>query len=278
MLPFLFLVVSCGRGEFDESSVDRGGDPGPPWLNDDDENSDPVANDDSAHTFDGYHTIINVLANDTDPDFDSLSITNVASPDGGDAELNEDGTITYTPNNSFEGVDTFKYTVEDGKGGSAKGTVTVDVTGPATVTITSPEDQDVVTIPFDIEFEFTGACELVLSDENDQGCHIHLILDGSENNFPDLDGDGFPDAAYDPNPLQVLETGEGLSPGMHTLELVLWRNDAAHGPYDPRISHEITIYMPEDTGADTGDTADTADTSDTGGLDTGYTDTGDTAN
>ena len=306
LIPLLLLTACC-LDEFDENTVDRGTDPGAPWLNEEEENADPVANDDVADTFDGYHTVISVLDNDSDPDFNSLSVTEVSTPRSGGAELNDDGTVTYTPDAGFEGQDSFTYTIEDGKGGSATATVTVDVTGPASITITSPNDQDVLTVPFDIAFEFDGACVLAFSSDNTQGCHIHLILDGDDSDFPDLDGDGFSDAAYDNSPLQILETGEYLPPGEHTLELVLWRNDATHDAYDPRISDEITIFIAEpavdtsatDTGGtttpvdtsatDTGgattpsDTSDTggattpSDTSDTGSADTGAADTADTA-
>jgi len=300
-LPLLVLMAGCALDEFDESSVDRGTDPGPPWLTEAQENGDPVANDDVAHAFDGYSTVVSVLDNDSDPDFNALSVTQVANPSNGSSEINDDGTVTYTPDGGFEGEDTFTYTIEDGKGGEAQGTVVVTVGGPATIVITSPVDQAQVTVPFDIVFEYDGSCSLALSSEDSQGCHIHLVLDGDDSDFPDLDGDGFSDAAYDADPLQVLETGETLAPGEHTIEMALWRNDASHEAYDPRISHQITIFVeggtePVDTSAtdtsasmdtsagttgpttDTSDTAasDTSDTAASDTSDTGTTDTSDT--
>jgi plasmid stability protein len=41
--------------------------------------------------------------------------------------VNADGTVTYTPNTGFTGEDNFVYTIEDGFGGSAEGTVTIMV-------------------------------------------------------------------------------------------------------------------------------------------------------
>jgi hypothetical protein len=289
-LPLLVLMAGCVLDDFDESSVDRGTDPGPPWLTEDEENGDPVAIDDVAHAFDGYATVVGVLDNDSDPDFNALSVTKVANPSNGSSEINDDGTVTYTPDGGFEGEDTFTYTIEDGKGGEAKAAVVVTVGGPATIVITSPVDQAQVTVPFDIVFEYDGSCTLALSSDDSQGCHIHLVLDGDDSDFPDLDGDGFSDAAYDADPLQVLETGEALSPGEHTIEMALWRNDASHAAYDPRISHQITIFVeggtdPVDTAAtDTSAAMDTStgstvptDTSDTGASDTSDTGASDTS-
>src|SRR5262249_52884898 len=56
-----------------------------------------------------------------------ITAVSPTSAQGGSVVLNGDGTITYTPSNSFFGVDTFTYTVSDGKGGSATGTVTLDL-------------------------------------------------------------------------------------------------------------------------------------------------------
>ena len=69
--------------------------------------------------------IIAVLANDTDADGDSLSITAVSAPTNGTAVANANGTITYTPAANYNGADSFTYTVSDGNGGSATATVSM---------------------------------------------------------------------------------------------------------------------------------------------------------
>ncbi len=94
-------------------------------------NHPPVAMDDSVTTNeDTPVTTGNVLANDSDPDGDTLSVSGVESrsAQGGSVVDNGNGTFTYTPPAGFSGSDSFGYTVSDGNGGEARGTVRVTVT------------------------------------------------------------------------------------------------------------------------------------------------------
>ncbi len=69
-----------------------------------------------------------VDANDTDLDADALTITSVGNANNGTVILNNDGTITFTPTQNFNGEASFEYTISDGNGGSGTATVTVNVT------------------------------------------------------------------------------------------------------------------------------------------------------
>ena len=91
-------------------------------------NSAPTANNDSAATQESSPVVIDVLANDSDPDGDSLTLSAVARSTNGSSTINADGTIAYQPNPGFVGTDSFVYTVSDGNGGSDSATVTVTVT------------------------------------------------------------------------------------------------------------------------------------------------------
>ena len=93
-------------------------------------NTSPVAVDDFVTTDAGVAVVIDVLANDSDPDHDSLSLTNVSAPAHGSAQING-STITYTPDVGFAGDDSFTYTIEDGRGGSVEGGVSVTVSAGA---------------------------------------------------------------------------------------------------------------------------------------------------
>lgn len=92
-------------------------------------NDAPTAADDSDSTAEDTPITIDVLANDTDVDADTLTIGSINQPGNGSATINA-GAITYTPNSGFTGVDTFTYTATDGNGGQDNATVTVTVTAP----------------------------------------------------------------------------------------------------------------------------------------------------
>ncbi len=94
----------------------------------------PVAEDDFAVTQRDTAVAIAVLANDSDPDGDTLSVVAVTDPAHGSAAMGGDGTVTYTPDAGFAGADTFEYTISDGAGGTDAATVFVTVEeGPPTV-------------------------------------------------------------------------------------------------------------------------------------------------
>ena len=107
-------------------------------------NVGPVANDDSAITLEDTPVNIPVLGNDTDPDFDPLTVVSAVSPQGS-VVIEADGTLTFTPNPDFNGVATIEYTISDGNGGFATGnvTVTVEAVNDAPVANTLPTQTDV---------------------------------------------------------------------------------------------------------------------------------------
>ncbi|HPD17106.1 MAG TPA: Ig-like domain-containing protein [Planctomycetota bacterium] len=84
----------------------------------------PVANNDSAATVEGSPVTIAVLANDS---ADATKVTNLTQPANGQATLNANNTVTYTPNAGFVGTDSFTYTANNGLLDSAPATVTVTV-------------------------------------------------------------------------------------------------------------------------------------------------------
>lgn len=89
-------------------------------------NNPPVAAADAVTTTDSAAVLIRVLGNDSDPDYDDLTITGVTTPTNGTASFTADR-VTYTPNPGFLGDDTFTYTVSDGNGGMVSAAVTVHV-------------------------------------------------------------------------------------------------------------------------------------------------------
>lgn len=90
-------------------------------------NQSPIAASDNVGTLPGTAVTINVLSNDSDPDGDTLSIVIDNPPSHGTAVV-QNRQIVYTPAADFTGIDSFTYIVSDGRGGTATGTVTVNVT------------------------------------------------------------------------------------------------------------------------------------------------------
>ena len=92
-------------------------------------NSPPIAVADTATTTAGTPVVIAVLANDSDPDNNPLTIAAVSNFVNGTAAINPDKTITYTPTPGFTGSGGFTYTISDG---------TSQRSAPVSVTVTPP--------------------------------------------------------------------------------------------------------------------------------------------
>ena len=90
-------------------------------------NDAPVANNDTVTTPENTPVSINVLANDTDPEGDALTVSGVASPTNGTAQLTSSGVVLYTPAVNFFGVDAFEYTITDSAGASDTATARITV-------------------------------------------------------------------------------------------------------------------------------------------------------
>lgn len=71
--------------------------------------------------------VVAVLVNDSDEDGDALSVTGSSDPAHGEASCSAAGACTYQPDHDHNGLDSFAYTVSDGRGGTDIGTISVDV-------------------------------------------------------------------------------------------------------------------------------------------------------
>nr|WP_260619666.1 retention module-containing protein [Pseudomonas sp. B11D7D] len=88
-------------------------------------NDAPIANNDSASTREDTSVTIDVLANDSDIDGDTLSITAASAQHGTVSVV--DGKLVYTPTGNYSGADTINYSITDGKGGNSSATVQVSI-------------------------------------------------------------------------------------------------------------------------------------------------------
>ncbi|MEQ1562385.1 MAG: Ig-like domain-containing protein, partial [Nitrospiraceae bacterium] len=95
-------------------------------------NQNPVAQNDGpyAATEDQLLTVLaaqGVLANDSDPNSDPLSVTLLQQAANGFVTLASNGGFTYAPNGNFNGTDSFSYTLSDGRGGTTTATVALTI-------------------------------------------------------------------------------------------------------------------------------------------------------
>jgi alpha-tubulin suppressor-like RCC1 family protein len=90
-------------------------------------NDSPVASDDSVSAPEDGVTGVAVLDNDTDVDFNTLSVASVTDPGHGTATIGSSNVVSYAPDADYCGTDTFTYTATDSYGGTDTATVNVSV-------------------------------------------------------------------------------------------------------------------------------------------------------
>jgi hypothetical protein len=93
-------------------------------------NQAPTAQDDSVVLSSISPVTIAVLANDRDPDGDTLSIVSFTQGAKGSVTLNSNASLTYTPAKSFKTDDQFSYSITDGQS-TASTTVTISLQSSA---------------------------------------------------------------------------------------------------------------------------------------------------
>ncbi len=107
----------------------------------------PVVMDDTRTTLEDTPITFDILGNDT---VNSGGLTFQTQPANGSVVQNANGTITYTPDLNFNGVETFNYTLTNVSGTSTTATVTINVSPDNDAPIaldesaTTPEDTAIV--------------------------------------------------------------------------------------------------------------------------------------
>ncbi|MBD1863356.1 MULTISPECIES: tandem-95 repeat protein [Trichocoleus] len=116
-------------------------------------NDRPTATPDAVTTNEEEAITIDLTDNASDVDGDVLTFATATNPRNGAVTNNGDGTFNYTPNVNFSGSDSFAYTVNDGRGGTATSTVSITVANVNDIPVgrndsfTTTEDPGSVTIP-----------------------------------------------------------------------------------------------------------------------------------
>ncbi len=95
-------------------------------------NSVPIASDDSGFSVSRNGTltisIASLVANDSDPNGDALTISAVSNALNGTVSLDtQTGNVIFTPNANYTGPASFSYTLSDGRGGTDQGDVSLTV-------------------------------------------------------------------------------------------------------------------------------------------------------
>jgi VCBS repeat-containing protein len=114
-VPKVTYTITDGNGAHDSATLTIG------MVGGDDT---PVAGEDEAETDEDTPVKIDVLANDSDADGDPITIVKIGDTyvqpgdsvkvNNGTATLNDDGTVTFTPDRDYYGDTTFTYTISDG--------------------------------------------------------------------------------------------------------------------------------------------------------------------
>ncbi|EJG0787154.1 tandem-95 repeat protein [Vibrio parahaemolyticus] len=134
---------------------------------------------DSTNVVEDTPTIINVLGNDTFEGKDKVvSLDAENSPKNGTVIVNNDGTVTYTPDDNYVGEDTFTYVVTSG-GVSESTTVTVNVTPvndkPESEDFTHVADDQLTHVVFDTDTKPLGS-----GDSKDHIADVEDDLKGND--------------------------------------------------------------------------------------------------
>ena len=162
----------------------------------------PVANDDSYDVAEDatldVSAALGVLTNDDDDEDDTLGVVLVDSVGNGVLNLNtSDGSFQYTPNENFDGSDSFTYRADDGDQTSANiATVTINVLAENDPPAASADSY----FGFEGESLLVGASGGVLSNDFDpDGPSLEAVLDENVSDGTlTLNPDG--SLTYVPNP------------------------------------------------------------------------------
>ena len=220
----------------------------------------PVALDDTANTQENTAVNINVLANDSDIDGDTLVVLNatVSNPTNGTVSANADNTLLFTPTTNFNGNASVNYTISDNNGGIASATVTVNVISvnstPVAVNDYATTDEDtLVTINVLANDSDVDGDALMVTDPTATNGTVSVSLDSSIDYLPNANFNGSDTISYNVN------DGNGATDSATVTVTITAVNDAPIGVADTAVTNEDNainiIVLANDTDIDTNATA-----------------------
>ncbi|NOI20293.1 hypothetical protein F0223_18895 [Vibrio coralliilyticus] len=154
-------------------------------------NSSPLADDVSVTTNEDTSISGQVSATDPNPD-DSLTFSISSSPENGIVTINPvTGLWQYTPNENYDGSDSFEVTVDDGNGGTDTVVVNVDVTPIPAISVSGDAQVDegsdaTYTVNFDKASNQPTTLKLTLSlgsaeGEDLSGMSVEVLSSSSDS-------------------------------------------------------------------------------------------------
>lgn len=133
-----------------------------------------------------------LLANDTDPDNDTLTISGIVSGSAVNGTAiydSQTNTVTFTPTADYVGAASFSYSVSDGKGGTATANVSLTVAPPSVSlfgtsdTPAIPSNSDINQVNLGVRFVASGDGTIVgikyYKGVNDTGTHTGSLWSSS---------------------------------------------------------------------------------------------------
>ena len=152
----------------------------------------PVANDTTVTTDEDTDITVEVLANDGSLGDGGLDVSIYANPSDGSATANPDNTVTYSPDNDFNGTDSYTYQVTDANGSTAEATVTVNVNSVNDIPVANDDN-----LTTDEDTEVTA--NVLSNDDNLGDGNLVLSIDTDPaNGTAQVTGDS--SVSYTPDP------------------------------------------------------------------------------
>ncbi|WP_150296915.1 Ig-like domain-containing protein [Salipiger aestuarii] len=182
----------------------------------------PMAADDTVTTPEDVAVVINVLDNDSDPEGGALTVTGATATNGA-VTINDDGTLTFAPDENYNGEAQVSYTVADPTGNTDDAVVDITVT---------PVNDDPVAVDDDVS--------------TDPGAPVTFDPTGNDT---DVDGDELTGTVGDPDYGTVTDNGDGTftytpDDGFTGEDTIPYTVDDGNGGTDDGI---ITVTTGDDT-------------------------------